>query len=226
MSHLPSSADCRFSVTYTFILVLVWAHLQNWIVQDGEIPELHGGAALRDHALRAACWSIEESSGPEGCTELPGRDPSGDDAPHYELTGTVEWGQEPSSVLLRVGAFQVLAEPQTVRRVPGTSRRDFALERYSPDFFVPAPGARVSVICRLEVMAAYESEDGFGHADIRRDWLVRHLKIQRRPFVPVSWHEAEFNLGKVARVDSIERMHAWADEDGDDHVTYLLDLQP
>lgn len=204
----------------------MWAHLQNWIVQDGEIPELQAGATVRDHALRASCWSIEESTAPEGCTELPGLDPSGDNAPHYEVTGTVEWGQEPSSVLLRVGVFQVLAEPHSVRRVPGTARRNYALERYSPNFFVPAPGARVSVVCRLEVMAAYESEDGFGHADIRRDWLVRHLKIQHRPLVPIACHEAESNLGKVARVNSIERMHAWADENGEDHVTYLLDLEP
>jgi hypothetical protein len=32
----------------------VWAHLENWIVQDVEIPELQTGSTLRDHAVCAA----------------------------------------------------------------------------------------------------------------------------------------------------------------------------
>lgn len=96
----------------------VWAHLQNWIVQDGEIPELHVDSVLQDHAVRASCWSIEESSVPEGVTELSGPDPWADNAPHYELIGTVEAGQEPSSVLLRVGGFRVLADPAMSGRCP------------------------------------------------------------------------------------------------------------
>ena len=118
----------------------VWAHLQNWIVQDGEIPELHTGSTLHDHAVRASCWSIRETPAQEGVKELPGPDPSGDNAPHYELTGTVEWGQEPSSVLLRAGGFRVLAEPISIRQVPGASPENYILERFSPDFSSPLWG--------------------------------------------------------------------------------------
>lgn len=203
----------------------VWAHLQNWIVQDGEIPELHLGSTLHDRGLRASCWSIEESRAPEGCTELAGPDPSGDGAPHYELTGTVEWGREPSSVLLRVGNFRVLTEPGSFRRVPGTPAEEFALERFSPDFFVPAPGTRVTVVCRLEVLAGYETDDEFGVFDIRRDWVVRRLKLQHRALVPVPGRERARRVDNVLRVEDIERMHRWADDTGDDAVTYLLDLQ-
>ena len=179
---------------------------------------------LHDHAVRASCWSIRESPGPEGFTELPGPDPSGDNAPHYELTGTVEWGQEPSTVLLGVGGFRVLAEPIGIRQVPGTSPENYVLERFSPDFFVPVVGTRVAVLCRLEVMAEYETE-AFGYPELRRDWVVQRLKLQHRALVPVSGHARAWNVDKVLHVDDIKRMHRWADEKSGDHVTYLLDLQ-
>ena len=204
----------------------MWAHLQNWIVQDGEIPELHTGSTLHDHAVRASCSSIRESPGPEGVTQVPRPDTSGDNAPHYELTGTVEGGEEPSSVLLRVGGFRVLAEPISIRLVPGTSSENYVLERFSPDFFVPAAGTRVAVVCRLEVMADHETEDAFGVPDLRRDWVVRHLKIQHRALVPVPGQKRAWNVDKVLRVDNVERMHRWADEKSHDPITYLLDLEP
>jgi hypothetical protein len=191
------------------------------MVQDGEIPELYVGSTLRDHAVRASCWSIRASRSPEGFTELSGPDPWGDRAPHYQLTGTVEGGEEPGSVLVRVGGFRVLAEPIHIRQVPGTSLTTCALERFSPDFFVPAVGTRVSLNCRLEVMAEYEAEDTFGSGHLRRDWVVRHLKLQHRAPAP----QRAGALGKVLRVDEIERMHRWTDEQDRDHVTYLLDLE-
>ncbi len=204
----------------------MWVHLESWIVQDGEIPELHIGSVLRDHGLRASCWSIEESQDPEGCVELAGPDPSGDQAPHYALTGTVESGREPSSMPLRVGHFAVLAEPGSFRQAPGSSPPDDVLERFSPDFFVPGPGTRVTVLCRLEVLAAYETDETFGALGIRRDWDVRQLRLQHLGLVGPPGRERERRVGKVLHVDDIERMHRWADDTGDAHVTYLLDLQP
>ena len=167
----------------------VWVHLENWIVQDGDVPELHIGSVLRGHGLRASCWSVEESQEPEGCVELAGPDPLGDRAPHYALSGTVAWGREPSSMLLRVGNFAVLAEPGSFRQVPGTSPPDDVLERFSPDFFVPATETRVTVVCRLEVLAGYETDEKFGDLDIRRDWDVRQLQLQHRALVPVPGRE-------------------------------------
>ena len=193
-------------------------------MQDGGVPELHIGSVLRDHGLRASCWSVEESREPEGCVELAGPDPSGDRAPHYALSGTVEWGREPSSMLLRVGNFRVLAQPGSFGQVPGSSPLDDVLERFSPDFFVPATGTRVRVVCRLEVLAAYESDEEF--AVTRRDWRVRQLRVQRRALVPVPGRERDRIVGKVLHVDDIDRMHLWADDTGDDWVIYLLDVQP
>lgn len=204
----------------------MWAHLPNWLVQDGEIPELHCGSMLQDHALRASCWSIKSSTGPEGVTELPGLDPSADGAPYYDLTGTVEWGQEPSRALLRGGEFQVLAEPISIRQVPGTSREDNVVERFAPDFFVPPLGTRATVRCRLEVMADYETEDAFGATGLlRADWVVRRLRIQHRALSRVPTQERTWTVGNVARVENIERMHRWADEKDHHPIAYLLDLQ-
>ncbi len=162
----------------------------------------------------------------KGSLELPGPDPSGDSAPHYEITGTVEWGQDPSSVLLSVGGFQLLAEPITIRQVPGTSHETYALERFSPGFFVPSIGTRATITCRLEVMADYETDDAFGYPErLRRDWAVRHLKVQRHALIAVPGREGTWNVGKVVGVDTIERMHRWADEQRHHPITYLFDLQ-
>ena len=131
--------------------------------------------------------------------------------------------RRPIIVLLRVGGFRVLAEPISIRQVPGTSSENYVLERFSPDFVVPAVGTRIAVVCRLEVMAAYETE----HApDLRRDWVVGHLKVQHRARVPVPGREQAWNVDKVLRVDDIERMHRWADERSHRPITYLLDLKP
>lgn len=74
-------------------------------------------------------------------------------------------------------------------------------------------------------MAEHEAEDAFGSFHLRRDWVVRNLKLQHRARVPVPGHDRAWNVGKVLRVDNIERMHRWADEKDHDHVTYLLDLE-
>lgn len=204
----------------------MWAHLQNWVVQDGEVPELRAGSTLHDHGLRASCWSIRQSATPVGTTELRGPDPSGDDAPHYELSGTVEWGQAPSSVLLRVGGFRVLAEPHDFRPAPGRSPDDHAVQRFSPDFFVPPVGDRAIVRCQLEVMADYEVDiDGTDCPELRTDWLVQRIRLQHRALVPGRLPSPRAQT-RVIRTDDIERMQRWADEEDGDQVTYLLDLQP
>lgn len=204
----------------------MWVHLPNWIVQDGEIPELKSGSILQDHAIRASCWSIQSSTRPEGVAELSRLDTSADGSPHYDLTGTVEWGREPSKVLLSAGEFQVLAEPISVRQVPGTSWEDNLVERFAPDFFVPPLGTRATVRCRLDVMADYETEDDIGAPGlVRSDWVVRRLRIQHRALSRVPGQERTWTVGNVVRVEDIERMHRWADEKDHHPITYLLDLQ-
>ena len=38
-------------------LLGMWVYLENWLVQDGEIPELAAGMRLRSAGLRAYCVS-------------------------------------------------------------------------------------------------------------------------------------------------------------------------
>jgi len=202
----------------------VWTYLENWLVQDGEIPELQAGDELHHVAVRGTCWSVAESQAPEGLTELRGQDPAGDVAPHYELTGTVEWAREPSTLLLRVGTVRVLAEPNSFRTVRPGSGDAAGAEPYSPSFWVPAIGTRVTAVCRLEVMADYET-DALAFPDIRRDWRVGKVLVEHRSRVQPTTGGGDSIVGRVVRVDTIDRMRRWADENGRDHVTYCLDLR-
>lgn len=200
----------------------MWAFLPSWLVEDGEIPELRVGQELSHVGLRASCWSIRHSNAPEGVRELPGPDPDGERAVHYELTGTVQWSRAPGSALLRIGDLEVLAEPTTFREVPGSTSSDFALEPFSPDFPIPTTGRRVSVVGRLQVMADYEWDD-FGFPDTRRDWEVVAVRVEHR-----AWMRNAAGVGTpgaVVRVDTADRVAA-ADLDRDLCSDYRLDLRP
>ncbi len=197
----------------------VWTHLEPWLVQTGELPQLEVGDVLRRVALRAACWSIQAAQGPEGIDELPGLDPSGDPTFHYALTGVAAWAREPGTILLRVGALGVLAEPREVRATAGSA------QRYSPTFRVPPVGEEITVVAGLVVMAPYETET-FDYPDVRRDWRVRGLKVEHRQLVASTVFPDTTEGGPVERVVDIPRMLRWADAPKRDHATYLVDLVP
>ncbi len=190
------------------------------MVQDGEIDELAAGDLLCGVALRASCWSIREARDADGVHELTGADPAGELTPHYALTGTAGWGRPPSSTVLLVGNVEVLAEPNRFREVPGLEPG--GPEPYSPDFMVPPVGARVTVVARIEVMADYEA-DGFAFPDLRRNWVVRQVKLERRSLVKAG--AREMRRGPITSVERIDRMQRWADEGEGQHVSYLIDLQ-
>jgi hypothetical protein len=198
----------------------VWTHLASWLVQSGEVPQLEIGDTFHEVALRAACWTVGDASGADGVVELPGPDPTGDRSFHYAITGRTEWGREPSTVLLRVGHLAFLAEPREARDdeqlTPGWQPAGFR---------VPAAGERVTVVAGLEVMAAYET-DAFDYPDVRRDWRVRALKVERRELVTSAEFPDTREPGRIFQVDDIPRMLRWADASGRDHATYLLDLEP
>ena len=201
----------------------VWTHLASWLVQSGEVPQLEVGDTFRQVALRAACWSVTNASGPEGVGELSGPDPSGDRSFHYAITGVAEWSREPSSVLLRAGRLAFLAEPREVHAMPDAVH--LSAERHTAGFRVPAVGERVSVVAGLQVMAAYEIE-AFDFPDVRCDWRVRGLKVEHRELVASPEFPDTREPGRVLQVDDIPRMLRWADASGRDHATYLLDLEP
>jgi len=137
------------------ILRVMWTYLANWLVQDGEVPELHLGARLRQAAVRAACWTMAESEQAEGVRELTTDEGDAHLPDRYAMTGIVEKANEPNSVLLRVGSTHFFAEPDTFRSV-GT---EGALRPYSSSFRIPKSGSKVSIECRLEVMASHEALD-------------------------------------------------------------------
>jgi hypothetical protein len=202
----------------------MWTHLANWLVQDGEVPELQPGARLRQVALRASCWSIEESDQVEGVRELTAESATTEPPGRYTATGIVERADEPNSVLLRVGSIQVYVQPDTF----SSAGDDGAVEAYSATVPIPPVGGQVSVECTLEVMADYEAMDlvwGLQYPDIRRDWEVGAIKIVHRAFVRTG-KPREWAMGDVIGVQDLDHMQAWADERDDAHAAYLLDLRP
>lgn len=194
----------------------MWVYLDSWMVQDGEIPELSVGDTLRGVALRAACLSLQEAGADvrEGIVQRPDPDPS-NARTSYHLTGTVESCGR-NEVLLAVAGLHYLAEPADVRAVPGTSPGESMLERYSPDFVVPPVGARAAAVCTWEVLAEYET----GSQELRADWRVHGLAIEHRDATAVELREA-----RILRVDTVDRLHRWADERVGERIIYLLDLQ-
>jgi hypothetical protein len=200
----------------------VWTYVQNWMVQDGELPELSPAAVLPNVALRAACWTIRQCEQPEAVTPLDGPDPDGLDAAHHAVTGTVEHIGGQASLLLRVGTLHLLAAPVGFLADSG------AFE-YASGFWVPDVGTQATAICRLEVMAHYESEDamyGFDGPNIRRDWVVHRVRVRHRALDPVPRQERTSKPGRILRVDDVDRMRRWDDDTGRDYVDYIVDLAP
>jgi len=202
----------------------MWVYVRNWMVQDGEVPELSPGSALRQVGLRAACWSIDQSEQPEAVTPLAGPDPEGLDADHHEVTGTVERvvASQPPGILLHAATLHLLAEPVTFL----ASNGDF---EYPVDFRIPEVGTRATATCRLEVMAHYETEPeviGFNAPTIRRDWTVHRVRVRHRALDPVPGEHNTFAPGRILRVDDVDRMRRWDDDPGRDYVDYIVDLAP
>lgn len=196
----------------------MWVYLDSWLVQDGEVPELRLGDTFRQAAVRAACLTLHgaDADAPDGHVELP-QPAASSGRVTYSVTGTALACREPGEVLLRVGSLHLLAEPADVREVPGTKPRECMLERYSPEFAIPSVGDRVTATCTYEVLAGHE----IAIHELRADWRVRGLRIERRATTPV-----ELRKAKILRVDTVDRLERWADERGEDRIAYLLDLEP
>lgn len=60
-----------------------------------------------------------------------------------------------------------------------------------------------------------------GFPELRADWRVRGLRIERRATAPL-----ELQKSKILRVDAVDHLKRWADEGLGDRITYLLDLDP
>ena len=187
----------------------MWTHLAPWLVKTGEVPQLEVGDVLRGAALHASYWSLVGARGPEGLTELSGPDPAGEHSPHYELTGTVASLADGSTeVVLQVDGLALVAGPR--------------VEGHQSGFQPPEAGQRVTAVARLEALSLYDA----GAPDVRRDWLVRALKVEHRAPVPSPGYPGQTEPGAIVRIDDISRMLRWADASSKDHASYLLDLEP
>lgn len=198
----------------------MWTYLPTWLIHGGQVPELHIGQVLPGVGLRASCWSLRTSTAADGVSDLLVPDSDGDRTAAYSLTGTVD---ESNPVLLRVDDFQVVAEPNTFRKVIDPISGGYGLVDNSPDF-PPDAGTRVSVVCNLAVMRSDEWDD---YPDVRRDWHVAGLRIEHR-----LW-DSQPRLSqkvpakpRIVRVADLERTHSWSDE-GDMELfsQYLVDLR-
>jgi hypothetical protein len=201
----------------------MWTHLAAWLVKSGEMPQMEVGDTFPGVAVRAACWSVTAADGPDAVVQASGTDPTGEPSLHYTITGVAEWCREPGTILVRAGDVAFVAEPREAGQVPDDD--PFIPERHAPGFRLPDVGDRVTLVATLEVMAAYET-DAFEYPDVRRNWVVRGLKVERRELVTSPDFPDTREPGRIVRIDDIPQMLRWADASGRDHATYLLDLEP
>ena len=188
----------------------MWTHLASWLVKSGEVSQLELGDTFREVSVRASCWSFTEALGPDGLALRPAPDPTGEPSLHYAVTGEVVWRREPDSMLVRVGDLALVVEPR---------------EGASPVERLPEVGERVTALATLDVMGTYEI-DAFDYPDVRRDWLVRGLKVEHRELVTSPAFPDTREPGHILRIDDIPQMLRWADATSRDHATYVLDLEP
>jgi hypothetical protein len=205
------------------ILGDMWVYVAAWKVKTGEVQQLGVGETLERLGVRATFWTLEQTEVEEGVTLLPDPNPSGDVAPYYRVVGTVVWTREPHSVVVSVGSFQLVAEPQAVGVSDSSGADGTALEPVFPEVGLPNVGDRIALVASLSSMLDYEF-DAFGYPDVTRDWSVRGLRVEHRELVPSPAYPGGTEPGAIVRVVDIPRMLRWADAPRDRHASYLLDL--
>jgi hypothetical protein len=211
----------------------VWTYLPLWLVQDGQVDELAPGSHLSGTAITASCVhavatgldrpaGVVRSASPHGSSGLVR-------SYLYDVTGVATGVRDMeaaaqgdgaervgSEFLLSVGSMELIARTW-----------DF--------FFEPTEGSPVTVVCSLEVMADYEL-DAFQLPDVRGDWLVTAVQIERRALVQREVVDASARThvqgtpGDVIELVDVPRMRKWADDPVEaKHSTvaaYVVDLHP
>jgi hypothetical protein len=205
------------------ILGDVWVYVAVWAVQTGEVEQLHVGDVVEQLGVRATFWTLEQTDLGDGVVELLGPDPSGDASPHYRVVGTVAWTREPHTLVVSVGTFEVLAEPQAIGPPDSWGPDGAPLEPVFPYVGLPAVGDRVALVATLSSILDYEP-DAFGYPDVSADWSVRGLRVEHRELVPSPAFPGGSEPGRIVRVVEIPRMLRWADAPRHGHASYLLDL--
>lgn len=195
----------------------MWTYLPNWIIQDGEIPELTVGDQVRDVGIRLYYDHISTGPGLE-IGEAAVASPTSLERYRYTVTGVITraTGGEFVYTVLNSEAGYLFLEPTSLpSRKPPT---DLSHAEQIPT------GTLVRVSGTAEVMAYYEVE---GYVPpLVADRTVRALAVERRTLVPDTGKPHTFSSGEVTSVESIDRMRRWDDDpsSGSEHVTYLLRL--
>lgn len=208
----------------------MWTYLPTWLVQDGEVEELAPGSFLLTTALAANCATVMTVDGSWSPGLVPAK--AAVDGYRYDVTGmagavrdivadrgdgrSVRFGSE---FLLTSGVLRFIARTN--------------------DLFVDeVAGSMVTARCSLEVLAGYEM-DAFSLPDVREDWVVASVQLERR----VVKHRmvnglkgrlmAEGYAGNVVDLIEVPRMRKWADDPAaalkpaakDTTATYVVDLR-
>jgi hypothetical protein len=186
----------------------VWTYLDVWLVQTGEIPQLALGDTLGSLAVRAVWSTITATDEDEGVGDAPTSARGDEGSPRHRLVGTVTWRREPRLLAVRIGSFEVLAEPRSTVAAP-----------------LPEVGERVALEASAYAVPDYEIEAD-DLPDVRRDWSVRGLRVEHRELVDSMTHPGSTEPGRIVKVVEIPHMLRWADAPRGAHAGYLLDLVP
>lgn len=176
-------------------------------VGDGIIAEYRAGDTYTDIGLGLGCWDVRDAPGPDGVVRREGTDPDGFATAHYDVSGVVDWVREDvyPEVVLRFGDQEILAQGEALRGMLFGS------------------GSRVCAHGALRVVGDYEWE-AFGIPDLRRDWLIRRIRLQHRALpLRAGLGHGPADVVKLVDVDHIDRAASYAPGV---QLSYLLDLTP
>ncbi|MDV3296862.1 MAG: hypothetical protein LOY01_13790 [Brachybacterium paraconglomeratum] len=151
----------------------MWAHLPDWLVDDGLLEEPRVGQLLEGVGLRAECARLRSAGGPAVLAPIAG--PTHHPAPPYAVTGSVTWSAEPASLLVDAEDLQVLVEPCAAREVTLAPSGARGLERFLPEFWMPDLGTWVRADCTLAVVPEVEWV-ALGFPDARSDWTIARTR--------------------------------------------------
>lgn len=151
----------------------MWAHLPDWLVDDGLVAEPRVGQLLAGVGLRAECARLRPAGGPAVLSPITSH--THHPAPPYAVTGSVTWACEPASLLVDAHDLKVLVEPCSAREAVASDGAR-GLERFLPEFWMPELGSWVRADCTLAVVPEYEWV-ALGFPDARGDWRI----VRARP---------------------------------------------
>ena len=210
-------------------LTTIRVYLPNWIVQDGQLPEL-GPGDLVELGLTLWCWertSTPESAG-EGMTLLEEPDPQGHIGALHEVTGRVRWTSLPQAWVLATGDVLLAVNDEVVKHA---SDGPVFRVGWRPPPTVPTPppvGSVVTARGTVAVAADYEwdiAEAPHPAPDGRRPWTVQKVILQQSR--SRRWWPARSGASPVVISErEVARMDRWGDEPRGIFASYLVDLEP